>query len=547
MRWFSQLRLRWKVSLPLAVLFVLFVVVAVDSLLTTRALAQQARTLSDSYFQEITLLLDADRDLYQALVAERGLIALDDDNERRDALKAEWRDNLKQARERMQKAMDLSDSPKARDFAADLVELHGEWKAASAAVLKSRDATQANDADTLAASFDQSAEKFAAVRGKLDTVVEDRQQAATAFVDALHARVERDTTLLLTIFAVGTVISLMAILWVPALISRPVVDVSRRVGEIAAGGADLRNRVTIESDDEIGELGRNMNRFLDTLAGIVANIKTTAGSVTTSAQVIAQHSNSDQRALDEQAQAIHAVVTAVEEMSAAIREVASNTSATADQAAGANDVSNRGLQVVERAMGSIDGLARELSDASQVIADVEAKATQVNSVIDVIRGIAEQTNLLALNAAIEAARAGEQGRGFAVVADEVRTLASRTQDSTRDIQSMLEGLQSGVMKAVNAIRASVQTAEGAVQLSSEAGNSLQEINSSLGEIKGKAIQIAAAVEEQSAVIEEINRNMVRIGDQSRATSEGAKQSAAQGRQLDSLAHNLSDTLGRFVV
>jgi len=139
------------------------------------------------------------------------------------------------------------------------------------------------------------------------------------------------------------------------------------------------------------------------------------------------------------------------------------------------------LLVVERAIGSIDGLSRELNDASIVISDVETKATQVNS-------------------AIEAARAGEQGRGFAVVAVEVRTLASRTQDSTRDIQTMLEGLQTGVMKAVSAIRASVQTAEGAVKLSSEAGNSLNEINSALIEIKGKSIRIAAAVEEQSAVV-----------------------------------------------
>jgi methyl-accepting chemotaxis protein len=547
MGWFNQLRVRWKISLPLIVLLLLFITVSANSLLMMKSLADQARTLSDSYFQEITLLLDADRDLYQVLVAERGLVMLDDDDKHHGALQQDWRDNLKQAHDRMQKAMELSHSAHASEYAGDLADLHEAWKDESAAVLDLRKKNGANDAEAIAMSFGKSARGFDKVRGKLDTVVEERQQEATAFVAAMNEQVETMTTTLVTIVVVGLCIGLAALLWVPRAITDPLVEVSQRVSEIASGGGDLRNRVHADNEDEIGDLGRHMNHFLDTLAGIVGNIKKTTAAVTDSSRVIAKQSASDKHALDDQAQAIHAVVTAVEEMSAAIREVSSNTTATADQAAAANETSNQGLLVVERAMGSIDGLSRELNDASVVISDVEAKATQVNSVIDVIRGIAEQTNLLALNAAIEAARAGEQGRGFAVVADEVRTLASRTQDSTRDIQTMLEGLQTGVMKAVSAIHASVQTAEGAVKLSSEAGNSLNEINSALIEIKGKSIQIAAAVEEQSAVIEEINRNMVRIGDQSRATSEGATLSAEQGRQLDGLARDLTSNVERFTV
>jgi methyl-accepting chemotaxis protein len=547
MGWFNQLRVRWKISLPLILLLLLFITVSANSLIMMHSLADQAEILSDSYFQEITLLLDADRDLYQVLVAERGLVMLDDNNKHRDLLQQDWRDNLKQAHDRIQKAMGLSRSQHAADYASDLAELHDAWKEDSGAVLDLRKKAGVNDAAAIAMSFGKSAAGFDKVRGKLDNVVEERQQEAAAFVSAMQQQVETMTTTLVTIVVVGLIISVTAILWVPRAITGPLVAVSQRVSEIASGGGDLRHRLQADSADEIGDLGRYMNRFLDTLAGIVGNIKKTTIAVTDSSQAIARQSATDKLALDDQAQAIHAVVTAVEEMSAAIREVSTNTTATADQAAAANDISNQGLLVVERAMGSIDGLSRELGDASAVISDVESKATQVNSVIDVIRGIAEQTNLLALNAAIEAARAGEQGRGFAVVADEVRTLASRTQDSTRDIQTMLEGLQSGVMKAVTAIRTSVQTAEGAVKLSSEAGNSLNEINSALIEIKGKSIQIAAAVEEQSAVIEEINRNMVRIGDQSRSTSEGASQSAAQGRQLDGFARDLTSNVERFVV
>jgi len=547
MGWFNQLRVRWKISLPLILLLLLFITVSVNSLVMMNSLADQAKTLSDSYFQEITLLLDADRDLYQVLVAERGLVTLDDGNASRESLQKDWRDNLKQAHDRMQKAMSLSRSKRAADYTSDLAELHAAWKDTSAAVLDLRKKNGVNDAAAISMSFGKSAQGFDKVRGKLDNVVEERQQEATAFVSAMHEQVKTMTTTLITIVVVGLVIGVVAILWVPRAITEPLVKVSQRVAEIASGGADLRNRLQAGNSDEIGDLSRHMNRFLDTLSSIVGNIKKTTVAVTDSSQAIARQSAADKLALDDQAQAIHAVVTAVEEMSAAIREVSSNTTATADQAAAANDTSNQGLLVVERAMGSIDGLSRELNDASVVISDVESKATQVNSVIDVIRGIAEQTNLLALNAAIEAARAGEQGRGFAVVADEVRTLASRTQDSTRDIQTMLEGLQVGVVKAVSAIRASVQTAEGAVKLSSEAGNSLNEINSALIEIKGKSIQIAAAVEEQSTVIEEINRNMVRIGDQSRATSEGATLSADQGRQLNGFARDLTSNVERFTV
>jgi methyl-accepting chemotaxis protein len=234
-------------------------------------------------------------------------------------------------------------------------------------------------------------------------------------------------------------------------------------------------------------------------------------------------------------------------MSSAIKEVSQNTSNTASNAENALDMSLEGEAKVKAAIDRIKLLSKGLDVASTKVNEVDDFAGNVTSVLDVIRGIAEQTNLLALNAAIEAARAGEQGRGFAVVADEVRTLASRTQDSTLDIQTMLEQLQSGVKSTVDAINESVDLANETVSTSTEAGDALSQINVAVKEITDMSIQVATAVEEQSCVIQDISQNMSMIGEHSKSIKDSTDTTAGNSKQLKEMANTLNKNTQLFKI
>jgi methyl-accepting chemotaxis protein len=239
------------------------------------------------------------------------------------------------------------------------------------------------------------------------------------------------------------------------------------------------------------------------------------------------------------------VASAMNEMSATVQEVARNASQTAAASRGADDEAKNGAFVATEALGGIEVLIRDIENAAKVIQKVEADSANIGMVLDVIKGIAEQTNLLALNAAIEAARAGEQGRGFAVVADEVRTLASRTQKSTEEIQTMIERLQGGVRDAVRAMEAAQTRAQFGSDQVEKAAESLGMIAGEVGTINDMNTQIATAAEEQSAVADEINRNISSISHMADMTSEGAKQTSQISEELVRVANELNRLVGQF--
>jgi methyl-accepting chemotaxis protein len=232
-------------------------------------------------------------------------------------------------------------------------------------------------------------------------------------------------------------------------------------------------------------------------------------------------------------------------MAATSQEVARNTAAAANAARQADSETQAGREVVNQAIDAIDHLAQEVVSAADVIHRLEAESGKIGTVLDVIRGIAEQTNLLALNAAIEAARAGEQGRGFAVVADEVRTLATRTQESTQEIQKMIERLQTGAKSAVQVMEQGRSKAQVSVQQAARAGTSLDTIATAVSAISDMNAQIASAAEEQGAVAEEINRNITNISQIANQTASGAEQTATASAELAKLAARLQTHVGRF--
>ena len=233
------------------------------------------------------------------------------------------------------------------------------------------------------------------------------------------------------------------------------------------------------------------------------------------------------------------------EMNATVHDVAQNASSAADAARAADEAANEGRNVVQTTVQAIDRLASEVEQANGVIGKLKQESEQIGSVLDVIRNIADQTNLLALNAAIEAARAGEQGRGFAVVADEVRSLASRTQESTQEIQQMMERLQNGTGEAVRVMHSSQEKTRETVAKAQLAGTSLESIKASVSTIHAMNTQIASAAEEQGVVANEINRSVVNIADISKKTAQGSSNSAEASRTLATLGEEMHGLVKQF--
>lgn len=311
--------------------------------------------------------------------------------------------------------------------------------------------------------------------------------------------------------------------------------------------ADLTQRITIVANDELGRVSGSFNVMLDKFQSSIQGVFDTATQLTSSANKVASVTAHAAESVQTQRHELDMVSTAMNEMTATVVEVAKNANEAADAANQTDRQSQTGLVVVNETVKSIEGFAYEIKRAAEVINAVEADSNEIGSILGVIKDIAEQTNLLALNAAIEAARAGEQGRGFAVVADEVRTLASRTQASTEQIQMMIDKLQGGAKEAVEVMMQSSRDADNCVNHANSTGEALQVIAAAVATITDMNAQIAAAAEEQSAVSEEINNNIVNISHAAEATAEGAKTTSNESENLARMAHQLSQLVQAFKI
>ncbi|SIQ96895.1 methyl-accepting chemotaxis protein [Aquipseudomonas alcaligenes] len=363
----------------------------------------------------------------------------------------------------------------------------------------------------------------------------------------LDERRTGDTTFSITLALIAILLGL-ALMWLTALgVTRPILGVASMLKNIASGEGDLTRRLEYAKQDELGELASWFNRFLDKLQPIIADVKLSVQDARSTADQSAAIATQTSAGMQQQFREVDQVATASQEMSATAHDVANNAAQAADAARSADAAAREGLTVIDRTTLSIEQLASELSSAMHEVETLAGSSEQIGSVLEVIRAIAEQTNLLALNAAIEAARAGEAGRGFAVVADEVRNLAKRTQDSVEEIRQVIESLQSGTRDVVGSMHSSHKQAQSSVELVEQAVTSLRRISDAVTVINDMNLQIASAAEEQSAVAEEVNRNVASIRDVTEALSGQAEESARVSQSLNSLANHQQGLMDQFRV
>lgn len=364
---------------------------------------------------------------------------------------------------------------------------------------------------------------------------------AKAAVDAAAAKSQM---LAFSLFAVVLVIVLALVLMTSRSILVPIQNVCRTIGLIREDN-DFRQRVVPEGNDEMTKLAHDFNGMLSDFQNLVKSVAQALTMLDQATAELAQSTADTSRGMGQQQLESDMVATAVTEMGATIDEIASNTENTADKAQATNKNALHGMKEVEQTVLRISALSTDLQKAAVVMGELEKDSSTIGSVLDVIRAIAEQTNLLALNAAIEAARAGEQGRGFAVVAEEVRNLAQRTADSTRQIEVIIVGLQNRTKEIVSSMQSCREQGEASVQQAGVANNLLAAITSDVSGIMDMTAQIATAIEEQSHVAAEVNKNVVKIRDISEQSLVISRHNAQISEEVAEQAAQLHQSIDRF--
>ncbi|MBW3695829.1 methyl-accepting chemotaxis protein [Vibrio sp. T187] len=333
--------------------------------------------------------------------------------------------------------------------------------------------------------------------------------------------------------------------WATNKLLSPFVQVAELLEEIGKGGGDLTQRLDDSRHDEVGQIAKGYNQFVQYLSELLRDVSNTGQEITASIQTVDQMAHSMEQEIKQQTSQIEQVATAIHEMGASSDEVAQNANGAADSASSASDAIDIGQKSVTVTSESVDNMNQQLSDTSAVVTQLAQDANSIDTVLDVISGVSEQTNLLALNAAIEAARAGEQGRGFAVVADEVRTLASRSQASTEEIRAIIEKLQQRTEEVVHAISTSAELGKKCQVEASNSEEQLSTISNNVNEMNAMNMQIASATSEQSNVINEISPHVTSISEIARESDAMVERTAEECEQLRIKAQHLSSLVAQF--
>ncbi|GFE60465.1 methyl-accepting chemotaxis protein [Geobacter sp. AOG2] len=367
----------------------------------------------------------------------------------------------------------------------------------------------------------------------------------TSIQEGYESAKETSITLLFTSILFFFILLGTIFLFLRAAIIKHILAFSRKVDELSSGAGDLTTVIQVSSDDEIGHLAVGINKLISKIHNIMAQIAQNAGALSSSADQLLTTSQKMTTGIEDAVTQTDTVATASEEMAATSGAIAANCTAAAEESDKANDFATAGAQVVEKTMEVMARIADKVRESAETIESLGSRSDQIGEIVGTIEDIADQTNLLALNAAIEAARAGEQGRGFAVVADEVRALAERTTKATHEIGKMIKAIQNETKNAVTTMEEGVREVEAGTGEAARSGEAIFEIIEQIRAVVSQVNQIATAAEQQTATTSEISGNIQRVTTVVQGAAHGAQQSADAAKQLAVLAHDLKQLVGQF--
>ena len=485
-------------------------------------------------------MINADRDLYQARVAN--LLSLDKTNQSNLAkYKATFDENTQQALDRMNNYQKLMrDYPDIISSISGFQSSYNNWLSASNDIFTLFQNN--NYAEAKSVSESRALNLFEDLREYYDKAEEGADKKNSFVSQQTIEHVESQQTTLMVISALIILITLVIGFLCPKALSNALIELSNQIKKLNSGDGDLTRRINSKRQDEVGQVANDFDQLVSDLGGLIGTILDQSSKVITGVDSLNQGVGQGTIRNQQQSESVEVIVTAVNELLYGIKDVANNAQLTTTELDQVNNLTREGIKITNNSVKEIENLSVTIDDAANVIANLSEKSDEIASVVDTIRGIAEQTNLLALNAAIEAARAGEQGRGFAVVADEVRTLASRTQESTQNIQQIIESLHSGVKQAVSSINIGSDASKTTVELASGTLNALDEIATACQRVSGVVLETATATEEQSQVANDISENLTTLSE-STGTSLGVSK---ENETLSSLSYNDANNLSKLV-
>lgn len=435
----------------------------------------------------------------------------------------------------------LISSPEERSAYAEFVQGLAESRQIEDRIIS---LSRAGNVDEMARMLNaESATNSDKMNTVLATLAELNARQLTATNDAAAEEYSSAFNLVVILLIVATLLTMLFAWLLTRSITQPIAAALEAAETIAEG--NLTRPIKVDGTDEAGRLLAAMQKMQEKLRDTLMRISGSATQLASAAEELNAVTDESARGLSQQNNEIEQAATAVNEMTSAVEEVARNAVSTSEASRNATSSAGDGRDLVRETVNAIERMSGDVQSTADLIGNLAEESRDIGKVLDVIRGLADQTNLLALNAAIEAARAGEAGRGFAVVADEVRALAHRTQQSTSDIERMIGSIQGGTEQAVSSMRNSTERAESTLNIAKGAGLALDTINSAVVEINERNLVIASAAEEQAAVAREVDRNLVNIRDLSVQSAEGAKQTTAASGELTRLAVDLNNMVSRF--
>jgi methyl-accepting chemotaxis protein len=531
-----------RASLGFGLVALLVLLLGSFSLLQMTEMHKQSEQVDENWLPSIMSLGDVSQDLLRLrALTLRLLLNTDETRTQRNLTSVETlRSKLGEAQSNYEKLISSTEE----------TGLYQRFKQAESSYLQEQskivEAMRRNDRDAALAvaegSLNDHADSMAKALVDLSELNRFGATAAAKNANEVFASA-RLWVIVMIVLALGLTV-LLALLLTRSIVS-PLSE-AVRVAEVVASG-NLTQPIEVQGSDEPARLLGALKSMQQSLRSTIQSISDSSTQLASASEELSAVTEDSTRGLHQQNNEIEQAATAVNQMTSAVEEVARNAVSTSEASSESNRTAQHGREQVRQTVDSISHLADDVTHTASEVEQLAGQVRDISKVLDVIRSIAEQTNLLALNAAIEAARAGEAGRGFAVVADEVRALAHRTQQSTREIEQMVSGIQQGTDKAVNAMQNSNSRARSTLDVAKAAGQALDEIAAAISQINERNLVIASASEEQAQVAREVDRNLVNIRDLSMQSSAGANQTSAASQELSRLAVDLNALVARFSI